>query len=328
MIDQLLFTPLQAPQSRLRHFMTGWGLQVAIIAGVLGFQALFPKAIPTATRYIAVNLIAPTPVPVDHTPQVRMHVREVVPPPTTIHVVTAPPVHREAPPVDAPVVVAKNDKVPDIMNNIPAPRPILNNFGSSAPQTTTKPAIKVQTGGFGDPNGVAPDPNAKRPGNIAAVGSFDLPQGGGHGNGLAGKNGVPGVTASAGFGNGTATGNGGHRVVVGGDSNFDKHVIEDKKLETKTVATALTTPAVIVYKPTPQYSEEAVRAKVEGVIKLRVTLTATGHVEILTALNSLGYGLDERAIAAAQQIKFKPAQQEGKDVDSTVVVSIIFELAS
>ena len=326
-METLLFTPIAPPQSRLRHFITGWGLQIAIIASVLGFQALFPQAIPTASRYIAINLIAPTPVPVDHTPQVRMRVRPVVAPPT-IHVLQTPPQHRvEMPPVEAPVVVVEN-KMPNIANNIPAPKPILNNFGSSATQTTTKPAIKVQTGGFGDPNGVAPDPNAKRPANIAAAGSFNLPQGEGHGNGLAGKNGVPGVTASTGFGNGTATGNGGRRVVAMGDSNFDKHVVADNKPTPTSVTVPTTKPAEITFKPKPEYSEEAVHAKVEGIVKLQVTLKVNGQVEVLNVINGLGYGLDEKAISAAKQVKFKPAQHEGKDVDSTVVMSIIFELAS
>jgi TonB family protein len=45
-------------------------------------------------------------------------------------------------------------------------------------------------------------------------------------------------------------------------------------------------------------------------------------------LQGLGYGLDEQAVRAAEQIKFKPAQHEGQPVDSTFVVHIIFELAS
>jgi len=250
----------------------------------------------------------------------------VVPPP--IHVLQAPIQHHvELPPVEAPVVIAKNDKMPDIANNIPAPKPILNNFGSSAPQTTTKPALKVQTGGFGDPNGVAPDPNAKRPANIAARGSFDLPQGEGHGNGLGGKHGVAGVTASTGFGDGTATGNGGHRVVSVGNSDFDKHVVAENK-PTPIATVAANRPAEITYKPKPVYTDEAIRAKVEGVIKLQVTLSTDGKVQILNVLNHLGYGLDEEAMREAQKIKFKPAQANGKDVDATVVVSIIFELAS
>jgi len=45
-------------------------------------------------------------------------------------------------------------------------------------------------------------------------------------------------------------------------------------------------------------------------------------------LQGLGYGLDEQAVKAAEQIKFKPALHEGRPVDSTAVVHIVFQLAS
>ena len=64
-------------------------------------------------------------------------------------------------------------------------------------------ATKVQTGGFGDPNGVPANPNStgKGTGNIAAVGSFDFPAGPGYGNGTGGARGARGVIAGTSFGN-------------------------------------------------------------------------------------------------------------------------------
>jgi len=268
-------------------------------------------------------LVAPTPAPVPQTPQVRMHVKPTpVPPP--IHVLTAPPRHVEESPVEAPAptVIAEN-KMPEIVNDIPAPKPTLDNRGSSAKQTTTKPAIKVQTGGFGDPNGVAPDPNSKRPATIAAAGAFDLPQGSGHGNGLGGR--TPGVTASTGFGNGIAVSPTGHNYRVT-PSNFDDHVVLDPK--TPIAVQVATIPAKIIEKPMPQYTEEARRMKIEGAVRLQIKLMANGRVEVQDIITKLGHGLDEQAVRVAQQIKFKPAQLEGRDTDSTVVVSIIFQLAS
>src|SRR2546428_13455474 len=70
--------------------------------------------------------------------------------------------------------------------------------------TTTKPAAAIQTGGFGDPNGVPAKENRGGAVNIGQAGSFDLPTGSGHGNGVGGA--TPGVVASAGFGNGVAIG--------------------------------------------------------------------------------------------------------------------------
>jgi hypothetical protein len=84
--------------------------------------------------------------------------------------------------------------------------------GSSATPTMAAAPKNVQTGGFGDPNGVpAHDNNNGKPATIAAKGSFDLPGGPGLGNGTGGANGKAGVVASAGFGNGVATGDGSGR---------------------------------------------------------------------------------------------------------------------
>ena len=103
-----------------------------------------------------------------------------------------------------------------VLDKMPGPKVVkavvTNTFGSSAAPTlpNNTPSAKVQTGGFGDPNGVAANPNAphSRVG-VAGVGSFDLPTGPGTGNGTGGANGKQGTIASAGFGNGVATGQGG-----------------------------------------------------------------------------------------------------------------------
>ena len=80
--------------------------------------------------------------------------------------------------------------------------------GSSATPTIAKAPSQVQTGGFGDPNGVKSRPTEGRAVNIAQSGSFDLPSGPGTGNGTGGAKGVKGVVASSGFGSGVATGDG------------------------------------------------------------------------------------------------------------------------
>ena len=49
--------------------------------------------------------------------------------------------------------------------------------------------------------------------------------------------------------------------------------------------------------------------------------------EVQRVVQGLGYGLDDSAQAAAREIRFRPAQQEGHAVDSTAIVHIVFELA-
>jgi hypothetical protein len=95
--------------------------------------------------------------------------------------------------------------------------------GSSAVPTIAAAPKNVQTGGFGDPNGVPARETNGRQINIAQAGSFDLPTGPGYGNGTGGAKGVRGVVASSGFGSGTATGDGSGKVNTSrGSGNVQK----------------------------------------------------------------------------------------------------------
>jgi TonB family protein len=58
-----------------------------------------------------------------------------------------------------------------------------------------------------------------------------------------------------------------------------------------------------------------------------VVFTAGGDVRVLDVVRGLGHGLDESALRAARQIKFKPALRDGQPVDSTATVHILFQLA-
>src|SRR5260370_36501006 len=62
--------------------------------------------------------------------------------------------------------------------------------GSTAPGTLVAAANKVQTGGFGDPNGIAGPGNPNRAANINQAGSALLPGGPGNGNGRGGAHGT------------------------------------------------------------------------------------------------------------------------------------------
>ena len=64
---------------------------------------------------------------------------------------------------------------------------------------------KVQTGGFGDPNGLTGTGKQGAKLYAAAAGGFDMPVGAGQGNGSGGAKGIKGTVASADFGNGIAT---------------------------------------------------------------------------------------------------------------------------
>jgi TonB family protein len=86
-------------------------------------------------------------------------------------------------------------------------------------------------------------------------------------------------------------------------------------------------PAEILSKPTPAYTDEARRLRVEGEVLLEVVLEASGRVHVVRVVRGLGHGLDESAVRAAEQISFKPALRDGQPSDSTAVLHIIFQLA-
>jgi TonB family protein len=84
----------------------------------------------------------------------------------------------------------------------------------------------------------------------------------------------------------------------------------------------------IISKPRPGYTEDGRKHSVEGEVTLEVMFTAAKQVLVVRVVRGLGYGPDEQAIRAAQQIRFKPAQLGGQPIDSRAVVHIIFQLAS
>ena len=201
--------------------------------------------------------------------------------------------------------------------------------GSSAKPTVDAAARDVQTGGFGDPNGLRPNGRSDKAANIASLGAFDLPAGPGSGNGTGGARGVRGVVASTGFGNGVAqAGSGGaaaRSVQQGGfaDAQNVQAPTTPKKRDTGPPQT----PVDILSKPKPEYTDEARAMKLEGEVLLRVLFTATGEARVVETIHALGHGLDENAIRAAQRIRFKPALRDGEPVDSSAIVHIVFQLA-
>ncbi len=202
--------------------------------------------------------------------------------------------------------------------------------GSSAPPTIVRPPENVQTGGFGDPNGVPAHDSSGKGIKIAQLGSYDLPQGPGTGNGTGGQHGAAGVVASAGFGSGVAPvdRNGADTasrgaVREGGFGDVEPAVAQARP---KAASAPTVSPAEIISKPTPVYTEEAKRLKIEGEVLLEVVFEASGKLRVIRLVRGLGHGLDEAAEQAAKEIRFKPAVRDGQPADSSGVLHIRFQL--
>ncbi|MBZ5510104.1 MAG: energy transducer TonB [Acidobacteriia bacterium] len=335
-----MFAGIPPAPKRRKAFTAGFLVQAAGLAVLVSLGLIRPAAILPQHQYVYISLAPPPPV--NHAPQ-RI-------PPKLLAAVRLKPVERPevakleppkfdvpAPKPDLPEVkpqVVKSANFPTVATERPSPKPSPQvktgqfSTGSSATPTAVLDARKVQTGGFGDPNGVPAGNNTSGRVNIAALGSFDLPQGSGYGNGTGGSRGIRAVVTSAGFGNGVATGTGGGRrggtIKQAGFTNSEPvKQVAPRDLAPK--ADAL--PVQIISKPTPSYTPDARAARVEGEVLLEVEFSASGKLHVLRIVRGLGHGLDESAIRAAEQIRYKPATRGGAPIDSTATLHIVFQMA-
>jgi len=207
----------------------------------------------------------------------------------------------------------------------------VNNLGSgsAAPAIVNLPLNKVQTGGFGDPNGLPGKGNPNKTTNINRLGSPALPGGPGYGNGTGGDKGVRGTVASTGFGNGVANPppSGGKHGSVQSGGFADANVADNTPKKKAAGSDSSPTMVNILDKPRPQYSAEGRTLRLEGDVVLDLVFQADGTVQVNRVISGLGHGLDEAAERAARQIKFKPAKRDGQPVDFPARVRIEFRLA-
>ena len=75
-----------------------------------------------------------------------------------------------------------------------------------------------------------------------------------------------------------------------------------------------------------RYTDEAREGRVTGEVILEVRLTAAGVVHVLRVLSGLGYGLDESAVAAVRRSRCRPALRNGRPIDATGTVTVVFSL--
>jgi TonB family protein len=78
----------------------------------------------------------------------------------------------------------------------------------------------------------------------------------------------------------------------------------------------------------PEYTADAMRARIEGRALLEAVVLADGSVGNVTVVRSLDstYGLDRKAVEAASQWRFKPATKDGMPVAVAVTLEFTFTL--
>ena len=163
---------------------------------------------------------------------------------------------------------------------------------------------------YGDPKSKSTDPSSSGPGTGNGMGTG---KGGGMGPGEGGGIG-PGRGGN--IGGGDYHEGGGGPGGGGGGTDYNK-VFSGKEVSSK---------ARVLSKPEPQYTEEARKNQVTGTVVLRAVFTSGGQVTSIRAVSGLPYGLTERAIAAARQIKFTPATKDGHAVSMYIQLEYNFNL--
>jgi len=158
------------------------------------------------------------------------------------------------------------------------------------------------------PSIIAPDdvPNIQAnnygdPLSHLGIPSNGIGSGGGIGSGFGG--GV-GSGKGAGIGPGTGGGFGGGAFRIGG---------------------GVSAPSVLS-KVEPEYSEEARKAKWQGSVVLSVIVDELGRPRNVKVLRSLGLGLDQKAVEAVEQWRFKPGLKDGKPVPVMATIEVNFRL--
>jgi TonB family protein len=335
------FALLPDRRSPWREFGLSVAVQSAAILILVWVGVLHPDVlVPAGHDYHIVQLVS-TSVPVRRDPApVR-----VIPAPVARVDSSILKVATQVAPKQTPIPIAAAPKI-EIASKASAPIPPaatviprqlvkteVFSSGSSALPTIARAPQQVQTGGFGDPNGVAKAENKGKPVTIAPAGSFDMPTGAGYGNGSGGATGSRGVVASAGFGNGTAISDGSATantsrgtVRQSGFGDSDPAPVASKVKPASAVVVNMAPPE-ITSKPTPAYTDEARKLRIEGEVLLEVVFESTGRLHVVRVVRGLGHGLDEAARQAAEQIRFKPALRDGHPSDATAVLHIVFQLA-
>jgi len=83
---------------------------------------------------------------------------------------------------------------------------------------------------------------------------------------------------------------------------------------------------VVVSKKDPEYTEVARAAKYQGTVLLGVEIGPDGLARNIRVIRSLGLGLDEKAVEAVQQWRFRPGQKDGQPVTVAASIEVNFKL--
>jgi len=202
-------------------------------------------------------------------------------------------------------------EVPQVV--APDPKPVL----------PKNPALPVAATVVADPLLVPPDARVLPYGDYKSK-STDPSSGPGTGNGIGtGTGGGIGPGEGGGLGPGRGGNIGGGDFNAGGGGPGGGGGGDYSRIFT---GKEVTSKARLISKPEPQYTEDARKNQITGTVVLKVVFSSGGQVTNIRTVSGLPYGLTERAIAAARQIKFVPATKDGRQVSMWMQLEYNFNL--
>jgi TonB family protein len=83
---------------------------------------------------------------------------------------------------------------------------------------------------------------------------------------------------------------------------------------------------VVVHSVEPEFTPEARSSSFQGSVSIQLIVDSQGNPQNVHVVRHLGMGLDEKAIEAVRQYRFKPAMYEGHPVAVQLVIEVDFHL--
>ncbi len=238
-------------------------------------------------------------------------------------VVNTPPAPKVVSPPPAPKpVVIQIAQAASVPNNSAHPSPIRVGNMTNPINNTSGPAVSpVNLGRSGAPGMNAANSGLGNPTKIAISGS-----GSPNGTNMAGHDNA--AVPIKGLSNGIAGSNGSGPGRPGAIQIAMNNKPQPIATQIAQPVSAPRTAPKVLFKPRPEYTEDAKTAHIEGSVAVRIHVTSSGSVQVIGVSSGLGHGLDQAAERAAQAMRFQPATQDGRPVDWDGVVNITFQLAS
>ncbi len=83
---------------------------------------------------------------------------------------------------------------------------------------------------------------------------------------------------------------------------------------------------ILIYKVEPEYTDDARKARLQGIILLAAEVDTNGHVRNPRVRQGLGLGLDERALEAVLLWRFRPGLRDGEPISTPALIEVHFHL--